>query len=248
MEYIIHRFDKIHSTCDTAKEMAASGAPEGTVIVAGEQTAGRGRLGRNWSSPIGSGLYLSLVLRPLKRFDELWQIGFVAAIAAVDAIGRVSGLPARIKWPNDILINGGKVCGILVESPSAEGAHTRPVIIGIGINVNTPDFPPELEQKATSIFLQMAPNKRLDLACVEGTLLESLKSSYSQYLSSGFATVIESWRALDCTSGRWVSAVTCDGTVAGIAKGVDTNGNLIIETESGTQITVTSGDVIIGRE
>ena len=120
MTLTIHRFESVSSTNDLAIGMAEEGAPEGTVVVALEQTAGKGRYGRHWVSPAG-GLYLSIILRPDVPFDKLWQTAFVSSLAACEAIGEVSGLAARIKWPNDVLLNGRKVCGILVETRSASG-------------------------------------------------------------------------------------------------------------------------------
>ena len=116
MNFTIHRFEKLASTNDTAANMAEDGAPEGTVVAAGEQTAGRGRHGRRWSSPEGEGLYLSVILRPEIPFDRLWQTAFLASLAAAEAVRQVSGLTPEIKWPNDVLLNGRKVCGILTET------------------------------------------------------------------------------------------------------------------------------------
>lgn len=120
MEFIVQRFGAVSSTNDIAIRMAEEGAPEGTVVVAGEQTAGRGRHGRNWSSPAGEGLYISVILRPDLPFDRLWQMAFIAAVSAAEAIRQASGLEARIKWPNDILLNDRKVCGILIEAASRQ--------------------------------------------------------------------------------------------------------------------------------
>lgn len=161
MQYTIHRFDSIDSTNDEAIRLSEAGAEEGTIVIALEQSGGKGRRGRSWSSPPGCGLYLSVVLRPGKPFSELGQLAFVAAVAAAESIRKVSGLDARIKWPNDILINGRKVIGILIEARQVKEHESdqKPsypaAIIGIGINVNTLEFPAELAGKATSIYLSL---------------------------------------------------------------------------------------------
>jgi len=176
-------------------------APEGTVVIAGEQTAGKGRRGRKWSSPPGEGLYLSIVLRPQLPFHKLWQMAFVISLAACEAIRQVSGLDARIKWPNDILIEGRKVCGILIETRGY-------VVAGIGINVNNQSFPSDL--RATSIAIELG--RTLPVSEMESALLDGIDARYSQFLSQGFPPILEAWKApklhneppneVDLVSGR----------------------------------------------
>ena len=182
MKFTIHRYDSVSSTNDLVLQM--EDAPEGTVVIAGTQTAGKGRRGRKWSSPPGEGLYLSVILRPPLPYDKLWQTAFVASLAACEAIRQVSSLDARIKWPNDILINGRKVCGILIETRGF-------VVAGIGVNVNNQDFPPELN--ATSISLELG--RTLSVADVENALLAGLDARYSQLLTEGFSPILEAWKA-----------------------------------------------------
>ena len=190
MRYIVHRLDSVSSTNDVALQIAD--APEGTVIVAGEQTAGKGRRGRKWSSPPGEGLYLSIVLRPPLPYNKLWQMAFVVSLAACEAIRQVSGLDARIKWPNDILINGRKVCGILIETRGHGDAGTRGfVVVGIGINVNNQSFPPDLD--ATSIALELG--RTISMADVENALLRCLDARYEQFLGEGFSTILQAWKS-----------------------------------------------------
>ena len=233
MEFNIHRYESIASTNDLAIRMAEEGAPEGTVVIAREQTAGKGRHGRNWSSPPGSGLYLSVVLRPNLSFDKFWQTAFVASVAASEAIAEVSGLPARIKWPNDILINERKVCGILVEARKPPAA-----IVGIGINVNTPAFPPEIVQKATSIAIELG--HPIALENIEKSLLTHL----GERLDDNFPSVFDAWKALDCTVGRHVVVNTADSAIEGTAVEVNQTGDLIIEHE-GIRTRITAGEVIL---
>jgi BirA family biotin operon repressor/biotin-[acetyl-CoA-carboxylase] ligase len=213
MDISIHRFDSLSSTNDAALQMAD--AHEGTVIIAGEQTAGKGRRGRKWSSPPAEGLYLSIVLRPSLPYDKLWQMAFVVSLAACEAIREVSGLDARIKLPNDILVGGRKVCGILIESKPLPHSHTptppySAVVIGIGINVNNQGFPPDLN--ATSLAVELG--RRISMADMENALLSSLDARYSQFLADGFPPILEAWKSpelhneplgeVDLSSGRMV--------------------------------------------
>ena len=148
----VHHFETLDSTNDLAKELAAQGAPEGTVVVAEAQTGGRGRLGREWNSPPGVGLYVSLVLRPMLPPMELPQITLTTAVAVVRAVRRVAAVAPGIKWPNDLLLNGKKLGGILTEMET-ESDRIRHVVVGLGLNVNNPGFPPELAATATSLTL-----------------------------------------------------------------------------------------------
>ena len=242
MNPTIHRFDRLESTNDTAIRMAEDGVPEGTVVVALEQTSGRGRLGRTWSSPPGDGLYLSVILRPGVPFDQFWQMAFVAALAAAEAIRQVSGLTPEIKWPNDVLLNGRKVCGILVETRE-HGETGRPVIVGIGANLNNREFPPDIADKATSIMLETG--QPVSPRQMEEALLSCLDRFYTEYLRDGFAPTLAQWKTLDCTAGRRVSVVTGAGVVEGTAQEVDSNGDLIVRRDDGTTARVTAGEVIL---
>ncbi len=148
----VHHFETLDSTNDLAKQLAAQGAPEGAVVVAEAQTGGRGRLGREWNSPPGVGLYVSLVLRPMLPPMELPQITLTTAVAVVRAVRRVAGVAPGIKWPNDLLLDGKKLGGILTEMET-ESDRIRHVVVGLGLNVNNPEFPPELAATATSLAL-----------------------------------------------------------------------------------------------
>ena len=254
MEFIVQRFDAVSSTNDIAIRMAGEGAPEGTVVVAGEQTAGRGRHGRNWSSPAGEGLYLSVILRPDLQFDRLWQMAFIAAVSAAEAIRQASGLEARIKWPNDILLNDRKVCGILIEAASSQepGArsqesgvrsHRPAVIVGIGINVNIRDFPAEIAGTATSIARELG--RVIPVREVERALLTCLAAHYYRYIRQGFPAMLEVWKSLDCTMGRRVRVHTPEGIVEGTAVEVTPTGDLVVRGEGSRTILVTAGEVVL---
>jgi len=247
-KWVFRRFESVASTNDVAARLADEGAPEGTIVVAEEQTAGRGRHGRSWSSPAGHGLYLSLVLRPSVPFERIGELAFVASLAAAEAIGQVSGLPAQIKWPNDVLLRGRKVCGILIEAGKATGRHSdgatpRAVIVGTGINVNTQTFPAEISETATSIALQAG--RAIPLETVEQALLSRLEARYTEYLAAGFAPILAAWKSLDCTVGGEITVNTTDGAVKGRAAEVSSRGDLIVEHQDGTQTPVAAGEVIL---
>lgn len=148
---ILH-FEETDSTNARARELADQGAPEGTLVVAERQTQGRGRKGRIWFSPPGAGIYASLILRPSIPPHEATRITFVTAVAAAEALLHLTDLNVRIKWPNDILVNGKKVAGILTEISTERGAVDY-AVVGLGMNVNTPGFPDDISERATSILI-----------------------------------------------------------------------------------------------
>jgi BirA family transcriptional regulator, biotin operon repressor / biotin---[acetyl-CoA-carboxylase] ligase len=241
MQFTIHRYESVVSTNDIALRLANKGAPEGTVVVSREQSAGRGRQGRGWSSPADAGLYLSLVLRPNHPPDELWHSAFMAAVSAAEAIEHASGLSAAIKWPNDILIGGRKVCGILIETRNAtDGAGY--VVAGIGVNVNTRCFPPELVGCATSIALELG--KDVPVLNMEEALLQALDRRYEDYLQQGFPQLLEAWKRLDCTVGRTVVVHAGGSTIQGTAAAVDSSGDLMVQVADGRLIRVVAGEVL----
>ncbi|MBP6964725.1 MAG: biotin--[acetyl-CoA-carboxylase] ligase [Armatimonadetes bacterium] len=240
MRYSIHRFDSVASTNDLAARMAGDGAPEGTVVAADEQSAGRGRLGRRWISPPDSGLYLSIVLRPQIPADSHWQLAFVCSLAVAEAVRAATGLAAQTKWPNDVLLNGRKVAGVLVERcRAADGA----VIAGIGINVNTADWPAEIAESATSILLES-----LEAASrpeIERAVLDALDARYEALKSEGFSPILDAWRGLDCTVGREVEVRAADGVVRGVAAAVSESGSLIVRSGGGALTEISAGDVLL---
>jgi len=222
--------------------MAENGASEGSVVVAETQSAGRGRPGKDWVSQPGSGLYLSVVLHPKAPVKDFWQIAFVMAVSAVDSIREATGLNAELKWPNDVLINGHKVCGILIETLKGDEKRHAAVIAGIGVNVNNTDFPTEIARKATSISKELG--RMVDISNIEGILLASINKWYAVYSDDGFTPIISRWRELDCTAGRNISVDTPDGLLEGTALDVDDDGSLIIERSDGTRVSIHTGETI----
>lgn len=240
---IIHR-ESVGSTNDEARALAAAGAPEGTVVVAEEQTGGKGRLGRRWESPRGTGVWLSVILKPPLPPAEVSPLTLVAAVAVAEAIERATGLRPGIKWPNDVLVNGRKVCGILTEL-SAEVERINHVILGIGINVNlgSTDLPEEVRGSASSLAAEAgAPVSRARLA---GELLSRLDYWYRVFLRQGFDPAREVWKRYSVTLGRPVTATGRTSRIEGTAVDVDASGALVIETPEGSRQRVLAGEVTL---
>jgi BirA family biotin operon repressor/biotin-[acetyl-CoA-carboxylase] ligase len=231
------------STQDVARRHAESGTPEGTVVVAESQSAGRGRLGRSWHSPPGAGIYLSIVLRPgiIPRDDM--KIPLVASVAAVNAIKRITSLDVRIKWPNDLIVNNKKTGGILVESTS-EIDIINFMILGMGINVNTPDsmIPRELQDIATSLYIES--KKKISRVKLFQSLMMELETSYDTFLKEGFETLRRKWISFSNTIGSKV-LINSPGEppFEGTAIDIDMEGALIVKLSDGTEKRVLSGDV-----
>lgn len=238
---IVHR-DTVDSTNLLAAALAREGANEGTVVLAEQQTAGRGRLGRSWVSPARINLYCSVILRPAIPPLEVPRLTLVAGIAVAEAILASAPVRAAIKWPNDVLIDGRKVAGVLTEL-EAEADRVRFVIVGIGVNLNASldDFPPELRDKATSLAL--AGGAPVERASFAARLLSALDAAYATFLRGGFAALRHRYEELHCLTGQ---QVTVDGKppLAGTVRGVDDSGALLVESEGSVQ-RVVSGEVTL---
>lgn len=236
----VHHFETLGSTNDLAKELAAQGAPEGTVVVAEAQTGGRGRLGREWNSPPGVGLYVSLVLRPMLPPMDLPQITLTTAVAVVRAVRRVAGVAPGIKWPNDLLFNGKKLGGILTEMET-ESDRIRYVVVGLGLNVNNPGFPPELAATATSLTLTAGGTfSRVNLL---KAWLEEFEELYGRFLNQGFPEILEEWKCSTVTLGRAVTVRQGPREISGQALDVAPDGALLLLTATGEMVRVTSGEI-----
>jgi len=222
------------------------GAAEGLVIVAGEQTAGRGRLNRKWISPAGAGLYLSIVLRPPLE-NGCWSLlPLMAAVAVHDALLDACGLETDIKWPNDILAAGRKVCGILAES--IESAAGRAIVLGIGINLTGDAFPAEL--KTTAISVQEAAGAVPDREALLQSLMGALGNHYESFQASdGLAMIRSEWtRRSSYASGTRVNVACVNEAFAGITRGLESDGALRVETDAGEIKVVRAGDVTSVRQ
>lgn len=232
------------STNDEARRLALSGAPDGTVVTALEQTKGRGRAGRSWHSPPGDGLYLSLISRLKIHPREAPRLSLVVGLAIAEAIDSLlpSEAPrAKLKWPNDVFLSQKKLAGVLLELSVKEDLCDF-FIIGVGLNVNTQHFPEELRQTATSLSLEA--KQRFDLSLVLRALLQSLERCIDELSQNGFYALRERWKARSYTLGQKVSASFEGKGIVGVAVDVDPDGALLIETDAGERITIIAGDVI----
>jgi BirA family transcriptional regulator, biotin operon repressor / biotin---[acetyl-CoA-carboxylase] ligase len=232
------------STNQTAKEMAAGGAPEGTLVVAEGQTRGRGRLERGWFSPPAGGLYASLILRPALPPVEAHHLVLLAAVAVAEALLGATGLKVSVKWPNDLMAGGRKIAGILTEAATQMDAVDY-VVIGLGLNVNIPPerFPEELRPAATSLLAQTG--RVTSRALLMRRILESLEASYDAFREGGFAPIRTRWMSLMDMEGARVSIRTMAGRYTGEVSDFDPDGFLILRDETGTERRFCSGDVTL---
>ncbi|MGI6603616.1 MAG: biotin--[acetyl-CoA-carboxylase] ligase [bacterium] len=237
---VVEYHERVDSTNNRGKELAFQGAEEGTLVVAEEQTGGRGRRGRAWSSPPGTGIWVSLVLRPNFQPSQAPLLTLTAAVAAAEAVRDLAGVSAGIKWPNDILAGGRKLAGILTEM-NAELDVINHVVLGIGINVNTPAFPEDIAAVATSLFLERG-GKPVSRVRLLQSFLERFESWYDR-LPQAAEQLLQRWRELSVTLGQNVTVTSPAAVLAGVARDVDSEGALLLETEDGQVVRVLSGDV-----
>ena len=231
------------STNSRAMEMAENGAPHGTVVVAEAQTGGRGRLGRRWVSPPGKNVYVSLLLRPDVPPVGAPQLSLLAGVALADALEGM-GMTAAVKWPNDLYLGDRKAAGILAEMAS-DPDRVRHVVIGVGINVNMEpdDFPPEISAKATSLRIRAGrPFPRVE---VLARFLDSFAARYGEFLSGGFAAVSGDWDRRDFLRGRRVLLRRGVAERWGVAEGVDPEGALRFRPDGAARAeAVRSGEIL----
>jgi BirA family biotin operon repressor/biotin-[acetyl-CoA-carboxylase] ligase len=234
------------STNDEASRAALEGHPEGLVIFAESQSAGRGRMGRRWSSPAGRGLWFSVLLRPSLAPSECTQLTAASANALVRAIQSTTGITPEIKWPNDLLIKGKKIAGILTEM-SAELEHVRSVILGIGIDATqtASEFPADLRNIATS--LKLATGKTVSRADLAEAVLRELDREYARILAGQFAAVAEEWGSRCSTLGKQVTIDMGARRVRGRAEALDENGALLLRTEHGRIERIIGGEVTLTK-
>jgi BirA family biotin operon repressor/biotin-[acetyl-CoA-carboxylase] ligase len=238
----VYAHDTVISTQLLAHEAASKGAPEGTIVIAERQTGGKGRLGRPWHSPKGTGIWMSLIVRPAIPLPKTPQMTLLTAVSAAKVMKLVAGVPVLIKWPNDLFIGDKKVCGVLTEL-NAEADRVNYLVIGIGINVNAveSDFPPDLLSVATS--LRIASGKTIKRARFIQTLCRMFEEEYDHYLACGFDRVKQEWEANSYSIGKWVTVRTIHSTLEGRALGLDPEGVLIVEDANGNRHKVYSADI-----
>lgn len=238
----VHALSEVNSTNTYASRIAAGDAPDGTVVVADYQSAGRGRLGRRWESPRGVNIYTSIILRPNFPPTEAPFTTLIASIALVAAVRELYNLPAEIKWPNDMLISGKKSAGILTEM-SAEPDRVRHIVLGVGVDVNMPasGFPEEIRGISSSIMLELG--HKANRAELMRRFLEELERCYFMLLAGKRSELLDEWRSLTGMLGRRVRVTTLTDTLEGVALDLDPSGFLLIKKDDGSVYTVTSGDV-----
>ena len=236
-------FPETDSTNVQAARLARAGAPEGTLVVAERQTRGRGRLGRSWVSPAHVNLYASFVLRPNLAPADAPQIGLAAAVAVARALAPLAPGKVTIKWPNDCLLDGHKVAGILTEM-DAEVDRVRWVVLGIGVNLNATAraFPPELRATATSV--RLATGREVDRVAFTAALCGALEAVYDRLLHEGFGGLVAEWDAYSCLTGRVVTVECAGQRTEGRVRGVDACGRLVLEGPRGTE-RIVAGDVTL---
>jgi BirA family biotin operon repressor/biotin-[acetyl-CoA-carboxylase] ligase len=227
--------DSVGSTNEEAKALARSGAEAGTVVWAREQVAGRGRHGRTWASPRGN-LYLSILQRPDCRPADAPQMGFVTGVALADALGKLTDIPVALKWPNDLMINGKKASGILLESTANADGRLTWLIIGVGVNVEI--FPPELPD-VTSLLEAGATVSVENLLSV---FLERLFWYTEQWRQHGFQAIREQWLSFALPAGTEMRVRLPEGDVFGRFSGIDARGSLLLDTDNGSR-RIDMGDV-----
>ncbi|WP_308639170.1 biotin--[acetyl-CoA-carboxylase] ligase [Paenibacillus silvisoli] len=240
----IRCFDSVDSTQNIAQRLAEDGAPEGTLIVAEQQTSGRGRLGRKWVSPSGKGVYMSFILRPGMPLHFAPQLTLLTAVALCRALRSVAApLDIGIKWPNDLLIGGKKISGILLES-TAEEERLRYVIAGIGISVNltADDFPPELHDIATSLRNELG--KPLDRSEIVASFFDQFEQLYEVYQREGFAPIKMLWEALSVTLHKPTRLFLASGETIATPIGLNEQGALLARKSDGTIVPIFSSEQV----
>lgn len=243
----IFYYDEIDSTNTEAKRKAEAGEPHGTLVVADMQSAGRGRRGRDWSSPKHQGIFFSILLRPEIEPVNAPMLTLVMAIAAARGISKCTGLTPQIKWPNDIVINGKKVVGILTEM-SAQTDYVNYIVIGTGINVHQTSFPEELEEKATSIDLEQEKQRgtRILRAQLLEEILEQFEICYEIYIKTqDLSGLMEEYNQELVNKNRRVRVLDPLGEFEGQALGINKKGSLLVKKDGGEIVEISSGEVSV---
>ena len=242
----IRVFQETTSTNDVIEKLARDGVKEGVVVFAESQSKGRGRLGRRWISPLRKGLWFSVLLRPDLRPQEATQLMIAGATALARAIRDETGLSPEIKWPNDILIKGRKVAGLLTEL-SAELDQVNYIILGIGVdvNLNASDFSAEFRKLATSLKIEKGHS--IDRASLAAAVLRELDADYARITAGHFEAVSDEWEELCSTLGRNIGIRIGDRVLQGRAESLDSDGALLLRTQHGRLERIIGGDVTVKK-
>jgi len=238
----IRFLEEVDSTNNEIRKLGDAGAEEGTIVVAEQQTGGKGRRGREWYSPAGTGIWMSVLLRPELSPDKVSGMTLMAALSVCRAIRTVTGLETQIKWPNDLVIDGRKVCGILTEAVMS-GRELRYVVLGIGVNVNQTEFPAELPY---AYSLAMAAGRALDRKQIIDEIVVCLGEDYENYLRSGDMSGLKSdYEKHLANCGMAVRVLAPSGEWSGVAVGISDSGNLLVRDETDEMKPVNSGEVSV---
>ena len=238
----IHRLGEVASTQGEAARLAAAGASEGTVVTATHQSAGRGRRGREWLDAPGESLLMSIVLRPRIPPNLAPQLSLVAAVAVVDAL-KSAGVAATIRWPNDVMVGERKICGMLPEAVTTREGTLEHVILGIGLNVNQRGFPAPIRTLATSMRIETGREHAVD--GMLDAVLAALEGWYPRFVEGGLGALLPAW--LERAQGIGSRARAAEGS-EGIAVGLDSDGALLLRTDSGETVRVVAGEVAMEVE
>ncbi|MGE5613949.1 MAG: biotin--[acetyl-CoA-carboxylase] ligase [Bacillota bacterium] len=243
--------EKVDSTNEFLKKLAAKGCPDGLTIIAGQQTEGKGRMGRKWLSPPNTGIYISFILRPPMAPAEAQILALASAVAMAEAVCQATGIRAGIKWPNDLVIDGKKVCGILMEMNS-ESDRINYVVTGIGINYSQDagDFPEELMDKAISLKMAVDGREKdgivfpSKLALIR-TILKELDRIMKLVLDGRYDDVLDAWREHSVTLGREVRFTARGTEYTGVASGITADGRLLVDCDDGVRRELLAGEVSV---
>lgn len=235
--------EEIDSTNTEAKHLAAAGADHGAVVVANRQTAGKGRRGRMWESPADSGIFMTFLLRPKVDVQKVSMLTLVAALAVSKAVGEETGCLCQIKWPNDLVMDGKKICGILTEMGTS-GDQIQYAVVGIGINVGQQEFPDELKNKATSLCIQT--KKAVSRASLIEKVLESFERYYDDWeMHRDMRLLREEYEGQLVNLGREVLVLAPEGEYPGVAAGISDTGELLVQIADGSMKKILSGEVSV---
>ncbi len=239
----IYYYEETGSTNIDAKRLGEEGAAHGTIVVADKQNAGRGRRGRAWQSPAGKDIYFTILLRPSFEPDKASGLTLVMALSVAQAVERKCNLKAGIKWPNDVVLNGKKICGILTEM-NMETDYIQHVVIGVGINVNLDEMPEEISQTATSILRE--GGEKTARAELLQEVLARFEENYGMYEKElDLSYMREEYNSHLVNVGKQVKVLDPKGEFEGIARGINASGELLIETPDGKVAEVYAGEVLV---
>lgn len=242
----IHHLTEVTSTNDVAKKLGGEGEPEGTVVIAEVQTKGRGRLGRKWISPRG-GMWFSVILRPKLHVKDTTKLTLMSAVVVAQTIKENLGLSAEIKWPNDVLVRGRKVCGILTETTTSDNGNVNFAVVGIGINANVDLTVFSDSLRATAMSLKAELGRDIDIESFFCALLEKFEHYYDMFKEGKFNLILAEWRGLARFLGSLVEVALLKEKFEGTAVDVDQNGALIVRLKNGTLRKVVSADVTLRK-